>query len=114
MDAPKIFESEYRFCLLLWENEPAFRSGGVNRYYEDSCFAFFEKVGGDNLFLCAVLRKPPYHFLKLVDILLILCTNVYFVIGAIGRLFQQISFLMGDYIGDIPFLEKSDKLIFKG
>lgn len=22
MDAPKIFESEYRFCLLLWENEP--------------------------------------------------------------------------------------------
>ena len=22
MDAPKIFESEYRFCLLLWEHEP--------------------------------------------------------------------------------------------
>lgn len=22
MAAPKIFESEYRFCLLLWENEP--------------------------------------------------------------------------------------------
>ena len=22
MDAHKIFESEYRFCLLLWENEP--------------------------------------------------------------------------------------------
>ncbi|MBQ2662094.1 MAG: BlaI/MecI/CopY family transcriptional regulator [Clostridia bacterium] len=22
MDTPKIFESEYRFCLLLWENEP--------------------------------------------------------------------------------------------
>lgn len=22
MDVPKIFESEYRFCLLLWENEP--------------------------------------------------------------------------------------------
>ena len=22
MEAPKIFESEYRFCLLLWENEP--------------------------------------------------------------------------------------------
>ncbi|MEE0111248.1 MAG: BlaI/MecI/CopY family transcriptional regulator [Oscillospiraceae bacterium] len=22
MDAPKIFESEYRFCLILWENEP--------------------------------------------------------------------------------------------
>ena len=22
MDAPKIFESEYRFCLLLWEYEP--------------------------------------------------------------------------------------------
>lgn len=22
MSAPKIFESEYRFCLILWENEP--------------------------------------------------------------------------------------------
>ena len=22
MDSPKIFESEYRFCLILWENEP--------------------------------------------------------------------------------------------
>ena len=20
--SPKIFESEYRFCLILWENEP--------------------------------------------------------------------------------------------
>lgn len=22
MDVPKIFSSEYRFCLILWENEP--------------------------------------------------------------------------------------------
>ena len=22
METPKIFESEYRFCLLLWEHEP--------------------------------------------------------------------------------------------
>lgn len=22
MEAPKIFESEYRFCLILWANEP--------------------------------------------------------------------------------------------
>ncbi len=22
METPKIFESEYKFCLLLWENEP--------------------------------------------------------------------------------------------
>ena len=22
MSAPKIFESEYRFCLILWQNEP--------------------------------------------------------------------------------------------
>lgn len=22
MEVPKVFESEYRFCLLLWENEP--------------------------------------------------------------------------------------------
>ncbi len=22
MEAPKIFESEYRFCLIMWEKEP--------------------------------------------------------------------------------------------
>ena len=22
MQTPKIFESEYRFCLILWEHEP--------------------------------------------------------------------------------------------
>ncbi len=22
MNTPKVFESEYRFCLILWENEP--------------------------------------------------------------------------------------------
>ena len=22
METPRIFESEYRFCLLLWEHEP--------------------------------------------------------------------------------------------
>ena len=22
MEVPKVFESEYRFCLILWENEP--------------------------------------------------------------------------------------------
>ena len=22
MDAPQVFESEYRFCQILWENEP--------------------------------------------------------------------------------------------
>ena len=28
MATPKIFESEYRFCLILWENEPI-RSGAL-------------------------------------------------------------------------------------
>jgi hypothetical protein len=22
MEIPKVFESEYKFCLILWENEP--------------------------------------------------------------------------------------------
>ena len=29
MEAPKIFESEYRFCLILWENEPVTTVGLV-------------------------------------------------------------------------------------
>ena len=30
MNTPKIFESEYRFCLILWENEPIKSSELVN------------------------------------------------------------------------------------
>ena len=30
METPKIFESEYRFCLILWENEPVKSSELVN------------------------------------------------------------------------------------
>ena len=30
MEAPKIFESEYRFCLILWEHEPIKSSELVN------------------------------------------------------------------------------------
>jgi predicted transcriptional regulator len=30
MDTPKVFESEYRFCLILWENEPVKSSELVN------------------------------------------------------------------------------------
>ena len=30
MSTPKVFESEYRFCLILWENEPIKSSELVN------------------------------------------------------------------------------------
>ena len=30
METPKIFESEYRFCLILWDNEPIKSSELVN------------------------------------------------------------------------------------
>ena len=30
MDIPKVFESEYRFCLILWEHEPVKSSELVN------------------------------------------------------------------------------------
>lgn len=30
MDTPKVFESEYRFCLILWEHEPIKSSEIVN------------------------------------------------------------------------------------
>ena len=30
METPKIFESEYRFCLILWQNEPLRSSELVN------------------------------------------------------------------------------------
>ena len=30
METPKVFESEYRFCLILWEHEPVKSSELVN------------------------------------------------------------------------------------
>ena len=30
MNTPKVFESEYRFCLILWEHEPVKSSELVN------------------------------------------------------------------------------------
>ena len=34
MDIPKVFESEYRFCLILWEREPI-RSGELVKLCEE-------------------------------------------------------------------------------
>lgn len=34
METPKVFESEYRFCTILWENEPI-RSGELVRLAKD-------------------------------------------------------------------------------
>ena len=34
METPKVFESEYRFCLILWENEPA-KSGELARLCQE-------------------------------------------------------------------------------
>ena len=30
METPKVFESEYKFCLILWENEPI-KSGNLGK-----------------------------------------------------------------------------------
>ena len=34
METPKIFESEYRFCLILWDNEPVSSGKLVERCKE--------------------------------------------------------------------------------
>ena len=34
MDTPKVFESEYRFCLILWEHEPV-KSGELVKLCEE-------------------------------------------------------------------------------
>ena len=36
---PKIFESEYRFCLILWEHEPI-RSTDLAKLCKDCCHGY--------------------------------------------------------------------------
>ena len=49
METPKIFESEYRFCLILWEHEPI-----KSRELVELCR---EKLGWNKSTTYTVLRK---------------------------------------------------------
>lgn len=49
MPTPKIFESEYRFCLILWENEPV-----SSRELSDLCK---EKLGWSKTTTYTVIKR---------------------------------------------------------
>ncbi len=49
MNTPKIFESEYRFCLILWENEPI-----SSRELSDLCK---EKLGWSKTTTYTVIKR---------------------------------------------------------
>ena len=49
MNAPKIFESEYRFCLILWDNEPV-RSSELARLCK-------EKLGWSKTTTYTVIKR---------------------------------------------------------
>lgn len=49
MDTPKVFESEYKFCLLLWENEPI-KSGELVKLCK-------EKLGWKNTTTYTVIKR---------------------------------------------------------
>lgn len=49
MSTPKIFESEYRFCLILWENEPV-----SSRELSDLCK---EKLGWSKTTTYTVIKR---------------------------------------------------------
>ncbi len=49
MSTPKIFESEYRFCLILWENEPV-----TSRELSDLCK---EKLGWSKTTTYTVIKR---------------------------------------------------------
>lgn len=49
MSTPKIFESEYRFCLILWENEPI-----SSRELSDLCR---EKLGWSKTTTYTVIKR---------------------------------------------------------
>lgn len=49
METPKIFESEYKFCLILWENEPI-KSGDLVKLCR-------EKLGWKNTTTYTVIKR---------------------------------------------------------
>ncbi len=49
MGVPKIFESEYRFCLILWENEPLTSS--------ELCKICKEKLGWSRTTTYTVIKR---------------------------------------------------------
>ena len=66
MQTPKIFESEYRFCLILWENEPIKSSELVKRCKEQLSITlkpdatvteFIVKKGSDEKYGARPIRR---------------------------------------------------------
>lgn len=49
METPKVFESEYKFCLILWENEPI-KSGDLVKLCR-------EKLGWKNTTTYTVIKR---------------------------------------------------------
>ena len=49
MEIPKVFESEYKFCLILWENEPI-KSGDLVKLWR-------EKLGWKNTTTYTVIKR---------------------------------------------------------
>ena len=49
MEIPKVFESEYKFCLILWENEPI-KSGDLVKLCR-------EKLGWKNTTTYTVIKR---------------------------------------------------------
>ena len=50
MEIPKIHESEYRFCLIMWEHEPVTAVELV--YLSRGSFYSRTRIGRNNCILC--------------------------------------------------------------
>ncbi len=88
MNTPKIFESEYRFCLTLWEHEPI-KSRALARLCD-------EQLGWKVTTTCTVIRRlsergvVKNEYSLQIDILRI----VYYA-GINSRFFLNMTFRMG-------------------
>lgn len=56
MEVPKIFESEYRFCLILWEHEPI---NSTNRAHFAACPVAFGEVSVKERIKSVLSYKKP-------------------------------------------------------
>ena len=79
MEIPKVFESEYKFCLILWENEPI-KSGDLVKLCREklgwkntTTYTVIKRlsergvVKNENTIVCSLVSKEEIQEAEIVD-----------------------------------------------
>ena len=70
METPKVFESEYKFCLILWENEPI-KSGNLVKLCKErlgwKSTTTYTVIKNENTIVSSIVSKEQIQEAEIVN-----------------------------------------------